>query len=146
LKLSSQFFPDANSNESEHPFEDKFYFNDDLGIQHKTQSEGQSSQEAPLMCGEALDDVALSSQTVQTVLQNEEDSLFDLHMSIIQENAEFLTEEGKLLQDIQNENVVDDDIDNYASRLGVILDRKTDLILQLKQKLNFFRSQLQREE
>jgi len=36
------------------------------------------------MCGEALDDVALSSQTVQTVLQNEEDSLFDLHMSIIQ--------------------------------------------------------------
>jgi hypothetical protein len=37
-------------------------------------------------------------------------------------------------------------LDDYASRLGAILDRKTSLISQMKEKISSFRSQLQREE
>jgi hypothetical protein len=57
-----------------------------------------------------------------------------------------LTEEGKLLQAVQSEIVGDHDIDAYASRLGSILDRKTHLINQLKDKLGSFRMQLKQEE
>lgn len=38
------------------------------------------------------------------------------------------------------------DLDEYAGHLGAILDRKTILINQMKQKISSFRSQLQREE
>lgn len=41
-----------------------------------------------------------------------------------QENAELLTEEGRLLQQIQGDDVIDYDIDAYATRLSEILDRK----------------------
>lgn len=64
----------------------------------------------------------------------------------MQENAELLTEEGKLLQGVQNDDVQDYDIDAYASRLGSILDRKTHLINELKEKLGSFRKQLKQEE
>jgi kinesin family protein 2/24 len=67
-------------------------------------------------------------------------------MSVIQENAELLTEEGKLLQGVQSDSVIDYDIDGYAHRLGSILDRKTYLISCLKEKLGAFRTQLQQEE
>jgi hypothetical protein len=57
-----------------------------------------------------------------------------------------LTEEGKLLQGVQSDSVIDYDIDGYAHRLGSILDRKTYLISCLKEKLGAFRTQLQQEE
>ena len=47
---------------------------------------------------------------------------------------------------MQGEDVVDYDIDQYASRLATILDRKTYLISILKEKLTSFRKQLQIEE
>lgn len=64
-------------------------------------------------------------------------------MNIIQENAELLTEEGRLLQQIQGD---DYDIDAYASRLDAILKRKEELIHLLKAKLVAFRKQLAKEE
>lgn len=81
-------------------------------------------------------------RTVQDVFDEEED-LLNLHMSIIQENAELLTEEGRLLQQIQGEN---NDIDAYAARLDAILQRKQELITILRKKLDHFRVSLQREE
>lgn len=81
-------------------------------------------------------------RTVQDVFDEEED-LLNLHMSVIQENAELLTEEGRLLQQIQGEN---NDIDAYAARLDTILQRKQELITVLRGKLDHFRSSLQREE
>jgi kinesin family protein 2/24 len=81
-------------------------------------------------------------RTVQDVFDEEED-LLNLHMSIIQENAELLTEEGRLLQQIQGEN---NDIDAYAARLDAILQRKQELIGVLRKKLDHFRLSLQREE
>jgi kinesin family protein 2/24 len=57
-----------------------------------------------------------------------------------------LTEEGQLLQTVQGEGVGDYEIDEYASRLGRILDRKSHLIASLQEKIASFRGQLKREE
>lgn len=81
-------------------------------------------------------------KTVQDVFEEEED-LLNMHMTVIQENAELLTEEGRLLQQIQGEN---NDIDAYAARLDAILQRKQQLITILKAKLDHFRGSLQKEE
>jgi kinesin family protein 2/24 len=64
-------------------------------------------------------------------------------MNIIQENAELLTEEGRLLQQIQGD---DNDIDAYATRLDAILERKQTLITSLRKRLSNFRAALQKEE
>ena len=66
-----------------------------------------------------------------------------MHMNIIQENAELLTEEGRLLQQIQGE---ENDIDAYAKRLDAILKRKQDLITHLRDKLGHFVQSLKEEE
>ena len=54
-----------------------------------------------------------------------------------------MSEEGNLLRRIERGEI---NVDDYASRLGFILDRKTILISQMKEKITSFRSQLQREE
>jgi kinesin family protein 2/24 len=64
------------------------------------------------------------NKTVEDLFEEEEE-LLNMHMNIIQENAELLTEEGRLLQAIQSD---EHDIDTYAHRLGSILDRKMDLV------------------
>ncbi|CAM9297213.1 unnamed protein product, partial [Chrysoparadoxa australica] len=84
-------------------------------------------------------------RTVQNLFE-EEESLLNMHMNAIQENAELLTEEGRLLQQIQGDDVVDYDIDAYATRLAQILDRKIDLISTLQVELSQFRTHLENEE
>jgi kinesin family member 2/24 len=81
-------------------------------------------------------------RTVEHIFEEEEE-LLNLHMNIIQENAELLTEEGRLLQQIQGD---DNDIDAYASRLDQILERKQTLITNLRKRLTNFRAALQKEE
>ena len=51
------------------------------------------------------------------LLLEEEEQILDAHMTQIQENATLLTEEGRLLQSVQGQDVVDYDIDVYASKL-----------------------------
>ncbi|CAN0092540.1 unnamed protein product [Phaeothamnion confervicola] len=67
-------------------------------------------------------------------------------MTVIQENAELLTEEGRLLQQIQGDDVVDYDIDAYAARLSEILDKKAELTGRLQRRLRTFRRHLEAEE
>jgi len=88
-------------------------------------------------------DAAELHRTVQKIFEDEE-NLLNLHMSIIQENAELLTAEGKLLQKVQGED--DYNIDDYASKLEFILERKSFLISQLNEKLKAFRLCLAKEE
>ncbi|CAM9648429.1 unnamed protein product [Ectocarpus sp. 8 AP-2014] len=83
--------------------------------------------------------------TVQSLFE-EEEALLNLHMNIIQENAELLTEEGRLLQQIQGDDVIDYDIDAYATRLSEILDRKMTLMSSLQKRLRNFRGHLEAEE
>lgn len=94
---------------------------------------------------EEEEEVVQLHRAVQSLLDDEE-SLLNLHMNVIQENADLLTEEGRLLQQIQGEDVVDYDIDAYAARLEQILDRKMDLIATLRGQLGAFRARLQEEE
>ena len=79
-------------------------------------------------------------------LFEEEEALLNMHMSVIQENAELLTEEGRLLSLIQSTEIADYDIDAYAARLDSILTRKAELIDQLRHKLTRFRTMLKEEE
>jgi len=118
---------------------------DDLDMLH-TSIRGQSTEDLYDSADEdGLAEYSNVHHTVETLFE-EEESLLNLHMSVIQENAELLTEEGKLLQSVQNEDVEDYDIDNYAHRLGSILDRKSYLISCLREKLISFRMQLEHEE
>jgi len=120
---------------------------DDLDILHNS-LKGQNSEEGLLYTSNDernAKELAQFHRTVQSLFE-EEENLLNFHMSVIQENAELLTEEGKLLQGVQCDGVIDYDIDTYASRLGTILDRKTYLIAMLKEKLGSFRAQLQQEE
>ena len=64
----------------------------------------------------------------------------------VQENAELLTEEGKLLQNVQREEATQEYFDEYASRLASILDRKIHLIQLLEDRMAAFRAQLKKEE
>jgi len=116
---------------------------DDLDLLHTSLREEDDSFD--LEDEKSVEEIAQLHRTVQNLFE-EEESLLNFHMSVIQQNAELLTEEGKLLQEVQSDSVVDYDIDNYASKLGTILDRKSDMINDLKKKLSSFRQQLQREE
>jgi hypothetical protein len=92
---------------------------------------------------------ALALETLHRTVEDlfeEEEMLLNVHMNVIQENAELLTEEGRLLQQIQGEDVIDYDIDAYAQRLEEILQRKQQLITLLQRRLKAFRRHLQREE
>jgi kinesin family member 2/24 len=91
---------------------------------------------------EAVEDL---HQTIEDLFEEEEE-LLNIHMNVIQENAELLTEEGRLLQQIQGDDVIDYDIEAYAHRLDEILKRKHELILILQRKLRLFKKHLKKEE
>jgi kinesin family protein 2/24 len=81
-------------------------------------------------------------QVVQELFAQEE-QLLSLHMQAIQQNAEYITEENKLMEAVQGE---DYDMDAYALRLAEILQHKTEMILSLRGRLEPFRELLSREE
>jgi kinesin family protein 2/24 len=82
---------------------------------------------------------------VQRVFEEEED-LLNTHMSHISESAQLLTEEGKMLQTIQQESVTEEQIEDYVRRLEEIIERKTQLIEDLDEKMASFRQSLKVEE
>jgi chromosome segregation ATPase len=63
----------------------------------------------------------------------------------IQENAELLSEEGKLLRTVQQQSATQEDIDNYIDTLEKVLDRKEEMILTLQEKLLVFSEYLEKE-
>ena len=84
-------------------------------------------------------------RTVQGVFELEE-ALLSQHMSNIQENAEMLTREGKLLQSIQAGGISEEEMDNYAIQLAEYLDQKEALVYQLQSRLVEFQQQLAKEQ
>ena len=104
---------------------------DDLALLHSTLERGQ--------------DVAALHKTVDSLFEAEE-ALLNAHMTVIQENAELLTEEGRMLQQVQGGDVVDYDIDTYVARLGAILNRKAEQIAALQGQLAGFAAKLREEE
>ncbi len=88
----------------------------------------------------------LSLHETVSRLVEEEELLLTEHMDCIQENAELLTEEGRLLAKVQGEDVVDYDIDMYAERLDQILTSKISMYTKLHANLKKFRQHLADEE
>lgn len=76
-------------------------------------------------------------------LSEEEEHLLNLHMTNIHANASLLSEETRMLASVQGE---ENEIDQYASRLGEILEQKTELINALQDRLGSFRELLRKEE
>ena len=81
-------------------------------------------------------------QVVQQLF-DEEEQLLSLHMQSIQQNAEYITEENKLLESVQCE---DYDMDAYALRLAEILQHKTEMIQAVRGRLEPTRELLKKEE
>jgi hypothetical protein len=102
--------------------------------------------------GPTAQDQAELRRTVQALFELEE-SLLNQHMSNIQENAEMLTKEGKLLQMVQagagnatTNTCTEEEMDLYAVTLAEYLDRKEYLISKLQGKLAEFQVQLSKEQ
>ena len=108
------------------------------GGQALRRSRGESEQGS-------LAEVEQLHQAVNALI-DEEERLLKSHMLAVQENADLLTEEGRLLSTVQGEDVVDYDIDAYAKRLDAILDRKLEMFTSLKGRLKAFRLHLREEE
>jgi hypothetical protein len=76
----------------------------------------------------------------------EEEALLGAHMQAIQGNADMLSEEGALLKRVQGRDVVDYDIDAYATALDDILRRKLAATQDLLDRLATFRKHLAIED
>ena len=111
--------------------------NNDTVIQHYSIGKGRKENKEQLK--------EEFTKAVESLFDHEEE-LLNLHMNIIQENAELLTEEGRLLQSIQGEDIMDYDIDAYCSRLAAIIKRKQYLNDMLRNKLQTFKGAIAREE
>lgn len=85
-------------------------------------------------------------QDMVSKLVDMEEEVLSAHMKAIQTNADLLTEEGMLLSKVQGSDVVDYDIEEYASRLDEILSAKLSLFSDLQDKLHDFRKHLALEE
>lgn len=73
-------------------------------------------------------------------LYEQEEAILNLHMNLIAENAQLLSKEGSLLQDVQRTDVSDEEIENYVSALEEILDLKEDMIIALQEKVSAFQN------
>lgn len=100
-----------------------------------------SASDAPA----TMEDEEEMRRIVQALFELEE-ALLNQHMSNIQDHAEMLTQEGKLLQSIQPKIASEEEMDDYAIQLAEYLDRKEILIYKLQQKLGEFKNQLAKEQ
>mmetsp|Transcript_34252 Transcript_34252/g.48677 ORF Transcript_34252/g.48677 Transcript_34252/m.48677 type:complete len:561 (+) Transcript_34252:74-1756(+) len=82
---------------------------------------------------------------VQSVFEQEEEML-NQHMTNIKDNAQLLTEEGQLLQQVQRDGVSEEEIAAYAARLVDIIEQKTQMIETLEDRMAKFRASLDKEE
>jgi hypothetical protein len=65
-------------------------------------------------------------------LHREEEDVLNLHMRNIQENAGLLSFEGTMLQEVQRDGAGWDDVDRYARTLEAMLDRREDMIREMR--------------
>ena len=95
------------------------------------------------------EDISEESETVTEFVESvrnfhdEQEKLLNLHMNVIHENAELLMEENALLANIQAD---DYDVDEYASRLSQIVDRRFEMVNSLKERLSEFKDQMKKED
>jgi len=84
-------------------------------------------------------------RTIEAVLELE-DEVLGLHFQNIQENADLLTSEGRMLQKVQQSHASKEEFEHYAAELETILERKEEMIIALQEKLVAFQNVLQKEQ
>jgi len=73
------------------------------------------------------------------------DELLALHLNIIKEDAQLLTEESEVIKKAQNE-VIEYEIDNYVQDIEKIVKKKLHIYKLLSQKIKTFKRALKEEE
>ena len=80
------------------------------------------------------------------LIMEEEEKLLSCHVDVIKEDARMLTEEGRLISQVQGEGVVDYDIDEYVKQMEKLVKHKVQIYSQLARRLNNFKKYLHEEE
>lgn len=115
----------------------------DVIIRNDSDDNDNGKEEAQEGLTDLDEQVDNEAQEVVQELFAQEEQLLSHHMQSIQQNAEYITEENKLMEAVQGE---DYDMDAYALRLTEILQHKTEMIMSLRGRLEPFRELLSREE
>lgn len=80
------------------------------------------------------------------LIMEEEEKLLSCHVNAIKEDARILTEEGRLISQVQGEGVVDYDIDEYVKQMEQLVKHKVQIYTQLAKRLSNFKKYLNEEE
>jgi len=89
------------------------------------------------------DDLYNFHEAVSLLMESEE-QVIDEHKSSMEENYNYLEEEKKLIERIEND--VDCDVEEYVHRLDMILMEKIEKFTSLREKVSQFKEQLFEEE
>jgi hypothetical protein len=76
---------------------------------------------------------------INSRLVNDEDNIINTHMNIIKDDAKLLTEEGELISNVKGVGKVNFEMDQYASRLENIINKKIAIYLDLKKKMEIYK-------
>ncbi len=97
--------------------------------------------------GKILSDDFIRYHQITDQLVEDEDTIVNLHMTIIKEDAKLLTEEGDLITNIK---AVGDEsefeMEEYALKLERIIDKKISLYTDLKGKIDVYKKHIKEED
>jgi kinesin family protein 2/24 len=99
-----------------------------------------SRRQSEQALGSIGEDFVVEDDDSENAFANQAEDILNKHMENIQENAELLAEEGQLLQLVQQENVAEEEMDAYVAALEKILERKEDMILDLRAKIGILQA------
>lgn len=77
-------------------------------------------------------------------IMDEEEELFKAHMAYLKEDAQLLTEEGELINSLQQTEECD--IDGYINRMESVVKKKLDLYQNLYGRIQKFKKHLKEED
>eukprot|EP00831_Metopus_contortus_P054499 TRINITY_DN458_c0_g1_i2.p1 TRINITY_DN458_c0_g1~~TRINITY_DN458_c0_g1_i2.p1 ORF type:complete len:712 (+),score=132.05 TRINITY_DN458_c0_g1_i2:218-2353(+) len=83
------------------------------------------------------------AEKADTIMEEEEE-LFKSHMQYLKEDAQLLTEEGKLINNLTNVGTEDHDIDDYIFKMEGLVKKKLDLYQNLYGKIQNFKKAFER--
>lgn len=97
--------------------------------------------------GKILSDDFIRYHQITDQLVEDEDTIVNLHMTIIKEDARLLTEEGDLITNIKGIGEDSElEMEVYASRLDKIIDKKISLYSDLKLKIDTYKKHIREED
>ncbi len=99
--------------------------------------------ESKAVCKESADQLCEEHEKLIDVILNEEEDLISSHKGCVDRCVESIKTEMALIQQVDQPN---SDVNEYVTRLGVILSERADEIAVLRGKLRQFAEHLQQEK